>query len=140
MPNDRKTTLAWTVGIEVVLAILVLINRRPLGDIILMILMAVVATGAAVILLSGSGEKRRERSWAQARRAAKWERRTRTSYGETRVYLVQVARNGDETEEFGPTEQVGASISSEDPAWHALVLDREAKADERLFLLNRTTP
>lgn len=138
MSTDRKTILAWTVGVEIVLAILVLINRRPLGDIILMILMGVVAIGAVVILLSGSTDKRRERSWTQARRDAKWERRTRTSYGETRVYLVRVARNGGEVEEFGPSEQLGASISTEDPAWDALVLDREAQADERLFILNRS--
>jgi hypothetical protein len=45
--------------------------------------------------------------------------------------------HGGEVEEFGPTEQVGASISTEDPAWDALVLDREAQADQRLFFLNR---
>lgn len=137
MSRERKDVLIWTVVIEIVLAILVLINRRPLGDVILMILMALVLVGAAVLLFGGSAGKRRERAWTKAREDAKWERRTRTSHGRTRVYLVQVARHGGETREIDPAEQVGTPIPTEDPAWAAVVLEREAQADERLFILNR---
>jgi len=138
MSADRKTTLLATVGIEIILTLLVLANRRPLGDIILVILMALVAIAAAVVLFGGSNEKRREQAWARARSAAKWERRTHTSHGRTSVFLVRVARRGGESQQVGEAEPVGASISTDDPAWQAIVLDREAQADERLFFLNRT--
>jgi hypothetical protein len=136
--KGRRDLLAWTVGVELVLAILVMINRRPLGDIILMILMGAVAIVGLFALFRGTAAKARERSWDRAREDAKWERRTRTSHGRTRVYLVRVARHGDETREIDPAEQVGTAISTEDPAWAAVVLDREAQADERLFILNRS--
>lgn len=72
MSEDRKTTLIWTVVIEIVLAILVLINRRPLGDIILMVLMALVAIGAAILLFGGSAKKRSAAATAKGRADAPW--------------------------------------------------------------------
>jgi hypothetical protein len=137
MPDNDWKSLGWAAGIEIVLVILILINRKPLGDIILLALMGAVAIGTALVLFQGTSEKRRERGWVRAKNAARWERRTATSRGSTRVYLTKVASYDGLTQDFGPTERVGSAISTDDPEWHLTVLAREAQADERLFVLNR---
>jgi hypothetical protein len=72
MSTERKDVLIWTVVIEIVLAILVLINRRPLGDVILMILMGLVLIGALVLLFGGSRGKRNAAAKVKGRANAPW--------------------------------------------------------------------
>lgn len=141
-PNTLQETVIALAALGL-LGLGVLVNRRPLVDIIFMVLMGLVVVAVVVRMLT-QGRRRRqaevkERAWARARRDAVWEPVWRTLGDTEWIVFVRYAEVGGETEEVEPPrrfEKLPTQQPGDEGAWDAAFAEAMGRAANRAVTLN----
>lgn len=141
MNSKQAQVVAWTAGLEVLLLLLSIVNRKLFIDLVIFVMMGVALVVGVILFFRAQTKStwKDDQAWLAAREDAKWERRRLIDDQFAQVYIVPVARSKGRVEEVGQKIRIGDAFRLDDPAFDALLRMNEEKADERLRFLNGTT-
>lgn len=140
MNAKQREIVVWTLGAEVVLIFLSIINRKLLLDLIIYAVMGVALVVGVILFFRAQTKStwKDDQAWLAAKEDAKWERRRLIDTDLAQVYVVRVARHKGRVEEVGQKIRIGEAFRLDDPAFDAFLRTNEERADERLRVLNGT--